>query len=188
MKLPIPKALLVCMFLSSCAQTQVPYKVVKVVEHESRLLPVQFPVGITQEKLDENKYRITAKLAELGTHKRARSMAFYHASILAETNGYDAFIVNEIKKPSWCVRSRNRNIGGVAWVNGGPTAKLTVTLVDVNKLQQSEKRKNLYLVENTKDSNKALMDIVPTEIELEQTSAERLEYCQSRLNKTRIRS
>ncbi|MFT5294021.1 MAG: hypothetical protein ACI9YH_000027 [Colwellia sp.] len=184
MKFNASKTLLVCVLLSGCAQTQIPYKISKVVEHKSRLMPAQFPLGITQEKLAEKEYRITAKLADFGTNKRARSMALYHASILAEKQGYDAFIVNKFWNASWCGSSRNVKTNMIGSVNGGPTAKLIITLAVAEK---SGKRKKLRLTKETKDSNKALIDYVPTEIELDQISTERLELCAGKARKRIVR-
>jgi hypothetical protein len=182
MKLFVYKALFI-LLLSGCAQTQVPYKVVKALEHKSNLLPIQFPIGITQEKLGEKKYRITAKLAELGTPERARSMALYHASILAESKGFNAFLVDRRGDSSWCGSSRNSKTKAIGTISGGPAAKLLITLIDAEK---SDKRKKLYFVEKTKNSNKLLMDKVPTEIELEQISDERYKHCLKRAQKRRV--
>lgn len=178
MKVNLIKALTVGAILSGCAhtQTQVPYHVAKVTDHESRLLPIQFPLGITQEKLGEKQYRVTAKLAEFGTHKRARSMALYHASLLAEQEGYDAFIINSSKMPSWCGSSINKKTKFIGDVNGGTTSKLIITLVQAENVGN----KKLFIAQKTKILNKVLIDKVPTKLELEQISSERLELCKRR--------
>jgi len=181
MKTILIKALVVCSVLSGCAQTpaQIPYKTIRVIDHESKLLPIQFPLGITQERLGENQYRITAKLAEFGTHERAESMALYHASILAEQQGYNAFIMDDIRKPSWCGHSNSKATKFIGNVSGGVTAKLIITLAKAEKVEQNNK---LFLAQRTKILNRAVLNKVPTEIELEQISSERLEHC---LNKAK---
>ncbi len=166
--------------LFSCAQTPVQYKVAKVVDHESTLLPSELPLSITQERLGENKYRITAKLAELDTHKRALSMALYHASLLAEQKGFDAFILEKSWPASWCSHSRNPNSIRPHAVEGGPTSKIEIKLVDSAKTDTS---KSLFLVKNTKIQQKSIMDTVISEIELKRTSDERLEHCNSNRSK-----
>lgn len=181
MKIIVIKALLVCSVLSGCAQTsgQIPYKTIRVIDHESRLLPIQFPLGITQERLGEKQYRVTAKLAEFGTHERALSMALYHASVLAEQQGYDAFIVNNKRLPSWCGHSKSKTTKFIGSVSGGVTAKLIITLAKAEKAEQNNK---LFLAQRTKVLNRVLIDKVQTEIELEQISSERLEHCLNKAN------
>ena len=168
MKLIVINTLLVCTSLLGCAQTQVPYKVVKVTNYESKLLPVQFPLGVSQEKLGEKKYRITAKLAELGTPTRAMAMAFYHASILAETKGFNAFILDSRSHSSWCGRA-----------GGGPTVKLIISLTNA---ERPDKENQLFLVETTRNANEIRMNKELTELELQQISAERSEHCSSQFS------
>ena len=160
MKYSVIVGLLICVFLSGCAQTPVPYRVVKDIDHESKLLPKQFQFGVTQERLDEKQYRITAKLNDLGTPERARAMAFYHSSLLTEKQGFNAFIVNRLWHASSC---------GSA--GGGPTFKMEITLVNS---EEAPKGGQLHRVKDTKNSNKKLIDTVLTEVELAQISAERL--------------
>jgi hypothetical protein len=154
----------------------------KVIDHKSRLLPIQFPLGITQERLGEKQYRITAKLAELGTRERARSMALYHASILAEQQGYDAFIVDSRRPLSWCGHSINKKTKFIRAHAGGITAKIIITLTKAKKAGNNNK---LFLAERTKVLNKVIIDKVPTKLELEQISSERLEHCRNKAKSKR---
>jgi hypothetical protein len=154
-----------------------------VIDHESRLLPIEFPLGVTQEKLGEKQYRVTAKLAEFGTHKRALSMALYHASILTEQQGYDAFIVNNKRLPSYCSHSKSKATKFIGNVYAGVAAKLIITLTQADKSGNDK----LYLAKSTKVLNKALIDKVPSKLELEQISADRLEHCKRRATERNVR-
>ena len=92
--------------------------------------------------------------------------------------------MNKFWNASWCGSSRNVKTNMIGSVNGGPTAKLIITLAVAEK---SGKRKKLRLTKETKDSNKALIDYVPTEIELDQISTERLELCAGKARKRIVR-
>lgn len=170
--------------LAGCAQIPVPYKVSKVTDHPSTLLPVQFPLGVTQEKLKPNQYRITAKLAELGTPKRARNMALYHASVLAEQQGYDAFVINKKWDAAWCGSRHNKKTKSVGYVEGGPSAKLIVTLVNA----ANSSTKKLRLVEKVKVSSRAEMDRFIPQEQLKQIQEERTQHCYAKAKKRALRS
>jgi len=190
----IKKTLFITLLLSGCAQTQVPYKVVEVTDQVSSS-SYQFQPGIRQTRLDGNNYRITAKLAEVDTPQRAKSMALYHASILAEEKGFNAFIVYNRQNASWCSSSRRYSTGGASFsyiylnkssgnvTGGGPSARLFITLVNAD---ESDTREELYFVEDAKESNKILMDQVPTELELQKISDKRFKHCES-MRKKRLK-
>lgn len=192
MTLFIKNTLFITLLLLGCAQTQVPYKVVEVTDSVSSRSSLPFEFGVRQTRLDDNNYRITARLAEVDTPQRAKSMALYHASILAEEKGFNAFIVYNRQNRTWCSSSIRYNASGAKFsyryidelggsvTGGGPNARLFITLVNAD---ESDARRELYFVEDTKKSKKILMDQVPTELELQQISDERFEYCTSRRKK-----
>ncbi len=174
-------------FLAACNTTPVPYKVSKIVDGPSTLPPINFPLGITQEKLDKNKYRITAKLNEVGTVKRSYHMALYHAAILAEEHNVNSFFVNQKLSPSWCQSLKQMKTLNVVDVTGGPTTKLTVTLINT---KPNLTKRNLFSVEDVKKSSKLIIDEKKSDAELEKISDERHEHCykkaSKRTNKSRI--
>jgi len=67
---------------------------------------------------------------------------------------------------------------------GGPSTKWVITLADNENKDESD---TFYLTKNTRASNKALLDYIPTQVELEQTSAERLQHCTSKARKRNFR-
>ena len=180
MKFKIAMSLTMLSLLTACLSTPVAYKVSKVIDEESILLPGQFSLGITQEKLAENKYRITAKLNDVGTHEKAISMTKYHASLLAEKLGFNAFTTNDKSSGSWCHSSNSVGTAGVSAATGGPINRVTVTLV--NRAPNSNERR-LFYAKDTKLSSKASLDEVQSEQELQRISDERNDHCFTRAKK-----
>jgi multidrug efflux pump subunit AcrB len=162
MKFNLTVFMLVCVFLSGCSQTQIPYKLVKSVEKNYQLKRHELPFGVTQEKISEKKYRVTAKLTDLSSSKRALSMALYHAAILAEEQGFDAFIVNKRSVSNGCIRSTSKQGRLVATtdnrvqVASQPTHTTSVTYVEpkaslevtLSDFKQNLKSKDLLEVKN----------------------------------------
>ncbi|WP_076419452.1 hypothetical protein [Colwellia sp. UCD-KL20] len=180
MRLNFISSLLTILILSACATSPIQYKVSKVVNGKSHLAPIRFPFGITQEKLDENKYRITAKLNEVDTPKKAHHMAMYHAAVLAQELGFNAIQIKNQINAAWCQSLKSVRTLNAIDATGGPTKRLIVTLLNSDK---ANKQKRIFLAEPTKLKSKSIIDEVIDKAELEKISAERHEYCFNKANK-----
>ncbi|MCM2678709.1 hypothetical protein [Echinimonas agarilytica] len=164
---------------AGCTQTPVPYQVNKTTDHPSNLNPIQFPLGVTQERLGPNQYRITAKLAELGTQERARAMALYHASILTEEKQFEGFVIKQKNGGSWCHSLRNNKTKSVTDVDGGVSARITIELMN----SQNAGSEKFLKAENVKLTSKKTMDKVLSEQELAFVKEEREEHCEANARK-----
>lgn len=194
MKFNRVKPFLVCVLLSGCSQTQVPYHLAKSVEKDYRLNFSEIPLGVTQEKIDEDKYRITAKLTELSSHKRISSMALYHSAILAEEQGFDAFLITNTMTSAGCGRYTTRSGRLVASTNGRaqvsqnsghttsvssvePKVSLKITLIDY---ESAKKTKKLKLAKDIIKKHKPIIEYIPSKAELDKIAEEREAVCEER--------
>ena len=201
MKLPLTNSLLFCLFLTGCAQNQIPYELVKSVDKsvdkEYRLSKSDFPLGVTQEKIGENKYYITAKLTKYSTLDRAKSMVFYHAAILAEEQGYNAFFTNRNSRSDVCIsnseliRNTRESRGGemevkepieyhrTYWIEHNPTASLTIMLMAPEKTSKNiTSRRRYFLVKDIKKRYQPVLDQVASKGELEQIAKDNFALCE----------
>lgn len=198
MKLHLINSLLFCLFLTGCSQTQIPYHLAKSVEKDYKLNYFEIPLGVTQEKISENKYRITVRLTELSTRDRANSMAFYHAAVLAEEQGYDAFYVSGKSRSDGCSRSTTKYGRAVATQSGRvqvsqnpmhttsvtgvePRGGVLITLMDFeNTGKRKRKSSRFHLTKTIKDKYKAIIDHVPSKAELEKISEDNFAVCEQK--------
>ncbi|WP_019028875.1 CC0125/CC1285 family lipoprotein [Colwellia piezophila] len=133
--------ILICiMFLSGCAYQPTPYKVVQSVEYVKGGLAGQYKLGVTEQRISDNRYVLTVKLDSGSSVVRAQKMLMLHAATMAINNGYDSFTGGKNKTGKWCQGSSNRSTGQRSINDGGPTVTVTVTFVD-SKGQTNKKKK-----------------------------------------------
>ncbi|MDO7085508.1 hypothetical protein WNY51_18225 [Pseudocolwellia sp. AS88] len=192
------KLLLICLFLSACSQTPIPYHLTKSVERDYRLSWREIPLGVTQEKISEKEYRITARLNEVSTRKQAKSMALYHAAILAEEQGYDAFFIKGNSGSDGCSRSTTKYGHAVATQSGRvqisqnpihttsvtsvePRGGVFIILMDSEKTNKRKRNNNkFHLAKDIKAEHKPIIDHIPSEVELEKVSEENSATCEQK--------
>ncbi|MGJ8691833.1 MAG: hypothetical protein ACSHW0_05085 [Thalassotalea sp.] len=205
MKSYVKNSLLLCLLLTGCAQTQIPYELAKSVEKDYRLGFLEIPLGVTQEKISDTEYRITARLTEVSTKKRAKSMAFYRAAILAEEQGYDAIFVSGTSGSDGCSRSTTRYGRLVATTDGRaqmspspihttsvstiePRSGVLITLMDSEKTGKRKRKSNrFHLAKDIKEQYQVVIDHVPSAAELEQISEDNLVLCQKKAEERKAR-
>lgn len=148
-----------------------PYKVVRTLE-SSRVLKVEdLPLGITQAKISETNYLITAKLGAYSKVHRAHSMALLHAANLAIENGYAGFVVEQFQKGAWCQTLRTCRKEFIQDSNGGVTTRLVASFSNDPSL------KNYKNVTKVYPFHQSIIDEIQSDEELIKIATDRTERC-----------
>jgi len=137
-------SILICIiFMSACAYKPTPYKVVQSVEYVKGKLAGKYKLGVTEQRISDNRYVITVKLDSGSSLIRAKKMLMLHAANLALNNGYDSFSRGKNKTGKWCQGSNNRSTGQRSINDGGPSVTVTVNFIDSKKLTNKKKKLNI---------------------------------------------
>lgn len=184
MKFIVTAVVMTCILLTGCAPKLTPYQLTKSVELDYRLPRNQIPFGVTQEKISDMEYRITAKVSQYSSKHRASSMALYHAAILAEQKGYDAIFIRSNLVSPGCSRSGTTYIKRTpqtsevmhrtSITDAEPFASIKIKFRDFST---SKIQNKLLLVEAIKAEHKAIIHTQATGDELEQIRDKNLEEC-----------
>lgn len=167
-------------FLVGCASEPLTYNGAKILDSPEKLKPGN-SLGLTQINLKNNKYRIIARLDQTSSTQRAHSMTIYHASLLAEEQGFDAFLVQGNFRTSWCGGFRNIGTLNARDVKGGPVVETTVLLTNESAAENQKGR--LRKVSEAKLNSKRFIDQKISDEELNNISSKRHADCFNKMNK-----
>ncbi len=153
-------SILICIILmSACAYKPTPFKVVQSVEYVKGKLAGKYKLGVTEQRISDNRYVITVKLDSGSSLIRAQKMLMLHAATLALSNGYDSFSGGKNKTGKWCQGSNNRSTGQRSINDGGPSVTVTVNFIDSKKLTNKNIKKKKRL--NIKNAAKVIEKLTP---------------------------
>ncbi len=139
-----------------------------------------YQIGVTEEKVSNNKYYVTAKLESYSAVERARSMIFYHGALLAENADVDKFQVKMGNAGGWCQFMRNQKTGQRSVEGGGPKMMYHVNLANFYKSTKSNPHIQIL---NTADAKRKYSELLNAPVEQEQMKRardRRLKKCWSR--------
>lgn len=127
-------------FISGCKSTPTPYEIDRQIDYKPRRASSFYDFGITEEKVNDHIYYITAKLEGTSSLQRAKDMWYLHAANVALRNGYEKFATKKRKSGKWCMGTRNKSTGERSTDDGGPKAAGFVLLVkDKSQLKERSK-------------------------------------------------
>ncbi len=177
----VVKSIMLMIIIGSvgCTAQLTPYKVIDSMPYDINDLPGSFGLGITEQKVSNTEYVITAKLDKNSSVKRAKDMVRYHAALLAIDAGFNSFKILKARDGGWCNFRRNADVGRSV-TKAGPSAAIRVKFLNDTSQQNNEPSSKIYNAEDTIASKRPLVFATPSAEEMKVTQTKRYENCRRR--------
>lgn len=164
--------------LTGCESTQTPYEIDRQVAYKAKRASNYYDFGITEEKVSDQIYFVTAKLEGTSSIQRAKDMWHLHAANLALNNNFDKFASDKKRSGKWCTGTRNQSTGQRSANDGGPRVSGFVLLA--HDKSQLKRNKKLYSAKSMKDELEAKVNALLTEQAMSKNSDRFLEACREK--------
>lgn len=134
--------LLTSFLFVGCQTTQTSYQVDSALNYKKNRSISLYNFGITEEKVNDRIYFVTAKLEGTSSTERAKDMFYLHAANLAVQNNYKKFATAKRKGGRWCFNYKNNYTGQKSTNDGGP--KFSGFVLLANKKDEIEGKHKIH--------------------------------------------
>lgn len=164
--------------LTGCKSTQTPYEVDRQVAYKPKRASNYYDFGITEEKVNDQIYFVTAKLEGTSSMQRAKDMWHLHAANIALNNGFEKFSSDKKRSGKWCSGTKSNTTGQRSTNDGGPRVSGFVLLAkDKSQLKPNKK---LYSAKNMKKNLQDKVSALLTEETMSKNANRFLDACREK--------